>query len=156
MTSRNPEPIRTGQAAVGATAQPESQQGRRARTESLGELFAKLSQDLSTLFRQEVQLAKAEVTRSAKQAGTGIGMLIGAGIGALFTLLFLSAAAMWGLASVMHVGWAALIVGVVWAIIGVILALVGKKQLEKIKGLPKTQETLGDIPATIDPRKETP
>jgi membrane protein implicated in regulation of membrane protease activity len=83
-------------------------------------------------------------------------MLVGAAIGAVFVLLFLSTALMWALGSVMHVGWAALIVAVVWAIIAAILVMVGKKKLEQIKGLPKTQETLQEIPATIDPRKETP
>lgn len=53
-------------------------------------------------------------------------------------------------------GLAALIVAAVWAIIAGILALVGKKKLEEIQGLPKTQETVEDIPATLNPTKETP
>ncbi len=142
--------------AAGATEAPDTQAERRAREESLGEMFARLSQDLSTLVRQEVQLAKAELTQSAKQAGAGAGMMVGALIGALFTLLFLSTALMWALGSVMHFGWAALIVAVIWAIIAAILAMVGKKKLEEIKGLPQTQETIEEIPATVDPRKETP
>lgn len=140
----------------GATEAPESEEEHRARTESLGEMFSRLSKDLSTLFRQEVQLAKAEATQSAKQAGAGIGMLVGAAIGALLLLIFLSTSLMWALGSVMHLGWAALIVAAVWAIIAGILALVGKKKLEEIQGLPKTQETVEDIPATLNPTKETP
>jgi len=141
---------------TGATEAPDTRAERRAENESLGEIFARLSKDLSTLVRQEIQLAKAEATESAKQAGAGIGMLVGAAIGAIFVLLFLSTALMWALGSVMHLGWAALIVAVVWAIIAAILVMVGKKKLEQIKGLPKTQETLEEIPATVDPRKETP
>jgi len=57
-------------------------------------MFSQLSKDLSTLIRQEVQLAKAEATQSAKQAGTGIGMLVGAAIGAFLLLAFLSTALM--------------------------------------------------------------
>lgn|SRR5690625_1278814 len=78
----------------GATEVPDTQEERRAQTESLGEMFSQLSKDLSTLIRQEVQLAKAEATQSAKQAGTGIGMLVGAAIGAFLLLAFLSTALM--------------------------------------------------------------
>lgn len=158
--SHDADPQQANQAVRGTAASaselPQSDAERRARNESLGEMFARLSQDLSTLFRQEVQLAKAEATESAKKAGSGVGMMVGAVIGAVFVLLFLSTALMWGLSSVMHLGWAALIVAVVWAIIAAILAVVGKKKLEQIKGLPKTQQTLEEIPATVDPRKETP
>ncbi len=142
--------------AHGATEAPETEEERRARTESLGEMFSRLSTDLSTLVRQEIQLAKAEASQSAKQAGAGIGMLVGAALGAIMLLLFLSTALMWALGSVMHLGWAALIVAAVWAIIAGILAMVGKKKLEEIEGLPKTQQTAEEIPATLNPTKETP
>ena len=59
---------------------------------SIGELLSDISSDLSTLMRQEVALAKAELTQSAKQAGKGGGMLAGAGIAGHFVLLFLSIA----------------------------------------------------------------
>lgn len=140
----------------GATEAPDTRQEHRAETESLGEMFSQLSRDFSALIRQEVQLAKAEATQSAKQAGTGIGMFVGAAIGAILLLTFLSTALMWGLGSVMHLGWAALIVAAVWAIIAGILALVGKKKLENIRGLRETQQTVEEIPATLNPRKETP
>lgn len=142
--------------AHGATEAPETEEERRARTESLGEMFSRLSTDLSTLVRQEIQLAKAEATQSAKQAGAGIGMLVGAALGAIMLLLFLSTALMWALGSVMHLGWAALIVAAVWAIIAGILAMVGKKKLEEIEGLPRSQQTAEEIPATLNPTKETP
>ena len=142
--------------AHGATEAPETEEERRARTESLGEMFSRLSTDLSTLVRQEIQLAKAEASQSAKQAGAGIGMLVGAALGAIMLLLFLSTALMWALGSVMHLGWAALIVAAVWAIIAGILAMVGKKKLEEIEGLPRSQQTAEEIPATLNPTKETP
>jgi len=56
----------------------------------------------------------------------------------------------------MHLGWAALIVAAIWAITAGILALVGKKKLENIRGLPETQQTVEEIPATLNPTKETP
>lgn len=153
---RRAAPGHRAAADTGATEAPESEEEHRARTESLGDMFARFSQDLSTLIRQEVQLAKAEATQSAKRAGTGAGLLVGAGLAALFLLNFLSMALMWALGSVMHLGWAALIVAGVWAIIAVILAMLGKRYLDKIKGLQQTQQTVQEIPATLDPTKETP
>lgn len=141
---------------TGSTQAPEPEAERRARTESLGEMFSAFAEHLSTLFRQEVQLAKAEATATAKEAGTGVGMFVGAAIGGFLVLLFLSTALMWALGSVMHLGWAALIVAVVWAIIAAVLAVMGKKHFEKIKGLPQTQETVQEIPDTLNPSKETP
>jgi hypothetical protein len=128
----------------------------RARTESIGEMFASFSENLSTLVRQEIALAKAEATVEAKKAGTGAGLLAGAALAAVFVLLFLSMALMWALGSVMHVGWAAVIVAVVWAIVAAILAVTGKKYLDRIRGLRQTQETVQEIPPTLNPTKETP
>ena len=45
---------------------------------------------------------------------------------------------------------------VVWAIIAAVLASAGKKRLDNMKGLPQTQDTIGDIPPTLNPNKETP
>lgn len=128
----------------------------RARNESLGEMFASFSDNLSSLLRQEVKLAKAEATQSAKQGGRGAGMFAGAAVGGFLTLLFLSMALMWALSSWMHLGWAALIVAVVWAVAAAVLASMGKKEFEAMKGLPQTQETVGEIPPTLNPNKETP
>lgn len=128
----------------------------RARNESLGEMFASFSTNLSTLLRQEVQLAKAEATQSAKQGGRGAGMFAGAAVGGFLTLLFLSMALMWALGAWMHLGWAAVIVAVVWAVVAAVLASMGKKQFDDMKGLPQTQETIGEIPPTLNPNKETP
>lgn len=138
------------------TSLDESQAQYRAREESLGDLFSSFTTNVSTLFRQEVQLAKAEATASAKQALAGIGMFVGAAIGGLLLLIFLSASLMWALAETMHVGWAALIVAVIWAIITAVLAVLGKNRFDQMRGLEQTQETLQEIPPTINPNKETP
>lgn len=128
----------------------------RARNESLGEMFSSFSANLSTLLRQEIQLAKAEATQSARQGGRGVGMFAGAAVGALLALIFLSMALMWVLGTWMHLGWAAVIVAVVWAVVTAVLISMGRKQLDDMKGLPQTQETLGEIPPTLNPNKETP
>lgn len=140
----------------GSTRMPEPEAETRARNESLGEMFSSFADHLSTLFRKEIELAKAEATESTKQAGPGAGMLAGAALGGFFVLMFLSLALTWALGNVMDLGWAALIVAVVWAIIAAVLALTGKKRLEKVRGLPQTQRSVQQIPPTLNPSKETP
>lgn len=121
---------------------------------SIGELFASLTQDVSTLMRQEVALAKAEVRQSAVNAGTGVGLLVGAGLAGFFVLLFVSNAAWGALTNVMDSSWAALIVAVVWAIIAAILGLVGKSKLNKVEGVPQTTETVKQIPNALKGHEE--
>ena len=150
-----PTPRVTHHAASRAEV-PRSEAEVRARTESLGEVFASFSRNLSDLMRQEVQLAKAEAAQSARQGGRGAGMLAGAAVGGFLALLFLSLALMWALGAVMHLGFAAVIVALIWAAVAAALVMSGKKQLENMKGLPQTQDTIGDIPPTLNPNKETP
>lgn len=150
-----PTPRVTHHAASRAEV-PRSEAEVRARTDSLGEMFTSFSRNLSDLMRQEVQLAKAEAAQSARQGGRGAGMLAGAAVGGFLALLFLSLALMWALGAVMHLGFAAVIVALIWAAVAAALAMSGKKQLENMKGLPQTQDTIGDIPPTLNPNKETP
>ncbi|WP_457947921.1 phage holin family protein [Pseudarthrobacter sp. alpha12b] len=138
MSSQIPEP-------------PPSAAHVKADNASLGDLLGDVTRDLSTLMRQEVELAKAELKQSTSRAGKGAGMLAGAGIGGHFVLLFLSLALMWALGAIMALGWSALIVAVIWAIIAAVLASIGRKELKQIKGLPQTGETLSEIPPTLKP-----
>lgn len=140
----------------GAHPAPPTRAEERARSESLGEMFAHFAEKLSLLMRQEVALAKAEATDSAKKAGKGAGMLAGAALAAFFVLLFLSTALMWALGSLMPLGWAAFIVALLWAAGAAVLAVLGKKELDRIKGLPQTRQTIQEIPETLNPTKETP
>ena len=124
---------------------------QKADNASLGELLGDVTRDLSTLMRQEVELAKAELKQSATKAGKGSGMLAGAGVAGHFVLLFLSLGLMFALGALMPLGWAALIVAVVWGIIAAVLASIGLKELKQVKGLPQTGETLSEIPPTLKP-----
>lgn len=121
---------------------------------SLGELISEITTDLSTLMRQEVELAKAELTQSAKRAGKGAGMFGGAGFAGYFVLLFLSIALWWAIGDGIGHGWSAVIVAVLWAIVGAVLALVGKKEFASIRGLNRTGETLGKIPNAVKGNEE--
>ncbi|MDP4332854.1 phage holin family protein [Curtobacterium sp. A7_M15] len=123
----------------------------RAATTPLGELLSEVSSDLSTLFRQEVALAKAELTESAKKAGKAGGMFGGAGLTALFALLFLSIAAWWGLGYLVGNAWSALIVAAVYAIVAAVLAVRGRKEIKEIQGAPQTVETVKEVPEALKP-----
>lgn len=133
---------------------PGSDNGSNA---SLGQLLSEVTRDLSTLMRQELELAKAELRESGTRAGKGAGMFGGAAVAGHFVLLFLSLALMWGLAELIEsLGWASVIVAVIWGIIAAILALKGKKEMKSIKGMPQTAETAKEIPPTLKPGEHTP
>jgi hypothetical protein len=106
---------------------------------------------MSTLMRQEVELAKVELRQSATRAGKGSGMLAGAGVAGHFVLLFLSLALWWALGTIMGLGWSGVVIAVIWAIVAAVLASMGRKELKAIKGLPQTTETLQEIPPTLKP-----
>ncbi len=119
---------------------------------SVGQLLGEVSKDLSTLMRQELELAKAEVKAEAAKAGKGVGMLGGAGYAGHLTVLFLSTALWWGLSNVMDQGWAALIVGVLWAVVAGVLFVLGRKQLKTVNPKPeRTVETLQQVPGAVRP-----
>jgi len=121
---------------------------------SLGEVMGDLTRNVSTLLQQEVALAKAELSQSGKQAGKGIGLYAGAAVAGLLFLVFLSVSAWWGLGQFIGNEWSALIVAAVWVIVAIILALAGKKEMERIRGLPKTTETLGKVPNALKGHEE--
>lgn len=123
----------------------------KADTTSLGDLLGDVTRDMSTLMRQEVELAKVELKQSATRAGKGSGMLAGAGVAGHFVLLFLSLALWWALGTLMGLGWSGVVVAVIWGIIAAVLASIGRKELRSIKGLPQTTETLQEIPPALKP-----
>lgn len=98
---------------------------------SVGELVRSLSEDLSSLVRDEIRLAQAEVGEKAKKAGIGIGAFGGAGVVALYALGVLIAAAVLGLATALPAWLAALIVAVVLLAVAGVAALIGKKKLSQ-------------------------
>jgi hypothetical protein len=116
---------------------------------SLGDLISEVTQDLSTLMRQELELAKAELQQSASRAGKGAGMLGGAGVAGYFVLLFLAVALWWAIGSATGLGWSALIVAVIWGIIAAVLYTMGRSSLKSVRGIPKTADTVKRIPDAL-------
>ncbi len=105
---------------------------------SIAELLRQLSDQTSTLVRQELDLAKAELTVKAKQAGKGAGMFGGAGVLGLYGVGALTACVILALSTAVA-GWlAALIVAVVYCAIAGVLALTGKNKVQE--GVPPVPE----------------
>jgi Flp pilus assembly protein TadB len=123
----------------------------RAATTGLGDLLAEVSRDLSTLIRQEVELAKAEVSDSAKKAGKGAGLLGGAAVAGYFALLFLSICIWWALGYLIGNAWSALILAVIYGVVALVLYLRGRTQLKTVQGMPQTAATVKEIPPTLKP-----
>lgn len=121
---------------------------------NVGELFADISRDLSTLIRQETELAKAELRESATRAGKGAGMLGGAAMAGHFVLLFLSVTVWWGLGNEIGRAWSALVVAAVWAVIAAVLASIGRREMKQVKGIPQTTETAREIPDALRGNEE--
>jgi MFS family permease len=102
---------------------------RLADDATVAELVKRLSEQTSKLARQEVELAKAELTTKGKRAGLGAGMFGGAGLFGMYALGALTAAAILALATAVA-GWlAALIVALVYGAIAGVLALTGKSKV---------------------------
>src|ERR1700712_1112802 len=99
---------------------------QKAANTSLGDLIGEVTRDLSTLMRQELELAKAELRQSASRAGKGAGMLGGAGYAGIMALLFLSIAAWWGLGYLVGNALSGVIIAVIYAVVALILFLSGR------------------------------
>ena len=137
---------------VGPTAADDLETGSTA---SIGAIFTQLTTDFTTLMKQEVALAKAEVTQSAKQAGKGAGFGAGAGVAAHMVAFFASIALWWwiggllGSAGDRSLGLSAVIVAVIWAIVAAILASMAKSSFNHVSGIRQTAETAKKIPDAL-------
>jgi uncharacterized membrane protein YqjE len=115
-----------------------------ARDQGLGDLVRELSGQLSTLVRQEVELAKTELTEKGKKAGIGAGLLGGAAIAALLMLGTLTALLVLALDTAMPAWAAALIVMLIWAAVAAALALIGRSKLREV-GKPMPEKTVETV-----------
>lgn len=116
---------------------------------SVSELVQHLSQQTSTLIRQEMRLAQAELTEKGKHAGKGAGMFGGAGVIALYGVGALVAAAIIGLGTAIEPWIAAVIVGAVLLAVAGLVALAGKKQVDQA-GPAKPEQALASVQLDVD------
>ena len=110
---------------------PQRNGDKELREHSTGELLKELSDHTTTLVKQEIELAKAELGEKGKKAGLGAGMFGGAGLFGLFAFAALTTCIIVALDSAMPLWLAALIVAVVYAAIGGVLALQGRNKVQE-------------------------
>jgi hypothetical protein len=110
---------------------PESNGNSALRDQPISELIKQLTEQTKLLARQEVELAKAELTEKGRRAGVGAGMVGGAGLFGLFAFAVLTACFVLALATAVA-GWlAALVVAVVYGAVAGVLALAGKQKIRE-------------------------
>jgi len=135
----------SGMPSPGATSYTAAtgQDDLNVENSSVGEIVGKLAEDFSRLMRAEIALAKAEAKEEAKNAGKGVGMLAGAGYAGHLLVLFASLALMFLLDVWLPIGWAALIVAVIWGIVAAVLYSSGRSSLKRATPpMEQTVETL--------------
>jgi len=108
------------------------------RSHSTGELVKELSEQTTTLVRQEIELAKAELSQKGKVAGEGAGMFGGAAVVGLLALGTLTTMILALLDKAMDLWVAALIVTVIYGAVAAVLALTGRDRVKK--GMPPAPE----------------
>ena len=128
-------------------AQTETQKDLRERP--IRELFKQLAQEMSTLIRQEIDLAKAELGEKGRKAGIGAGILGAAGILGLLAAGALTAFLILALDTFMPAWSAALIVAVVYAAIAGVLYLQGRKKLDEA-GRPVPGQTVETVKEDVE------
>jgi hypothetical protein len=123
---------------------------RHAAEPSIGELVAEASASFSTLIRGEIDLAKLEVTSSVKKGVAGVGCFIAAGVLLVFSLTFGLLALAEGIVAMGVWRWAAYLIvfGLLLVVIG-LLALIGIKQVKKVRAPKQTIATTKDTVAYL-------
>ena len=117
---------------------------------SVGTLVQSAMADVSTLVRGEIELAKAEIGRSAKKAGISIGMFAAAGVFAAFAGIYLFVTVAEALTALGLPRWASYgIVTLFLLVLAGIAALIGMRLLKKIEKPERTLETLHDLPEVL-------
>lgn len=119
----------------------------------LSEVLSELGGELSTLVRQEMQLARVELRREMATTAKGSAALIVAAVGGLLTVVFGTSAAAWGLAQVMATGWAFLIVTLVWLLITSVAGVIGLRKLKQVGPPTETVQSLKEDVAWAKTRK---
>ena len=124
-----------------------------AQEHSTGELVKQLTEQVSTLVRDELKLAQVEMTRKGKQAGLGAGLLGGGGLIALYGVGCLIACAIIGLSHVIQPWLAALIVGAALLAVAGVAALMGKGRIKQATP-PVPAEAVESVKADVEEIKE--
>jgi uncharacterized membrane protein YqjE len=114
------------------------------RERPTADLLKELSDHTTTLVKQEIDLAKAELSEKGKKAGLGAGMFGGAGLFGVFAFAALTTCIIAALESPLNLWLAALIVAVVYAAVAGVLALQGRKKVKEA-GPPVPEQTTESV-----------
>ena len=137
----NQPPPPPSQATPSASTTPP--RGTNGSQPTLGELIARISENISALVRGEIDLAKAKGQRMVKEMGLGAGLLAAAGVLSLFIFGLVLGAMTSGLSNIMPLWAAFLVVALLLTVIAVPMALIGIKRLKAAKAdTPTPQEGL--------------
>ncbi|MFE4211260.1 phage holin family protein [Streptomyces goshikiensis] len=127
--------------------------GHSSTEESVGDLVSRASQQISELVREEMQLARAEMTQKGKRFGAGGGLFGGAGLVGFLAVQSLAAAAIAALALLLPVWASALITTALLAAVAAVMAAAGKKQIAKA-GTPAPEQAIDSVKADVAEIKE--
>ncbi|MGW7333435.1 phage holin family protein [Streptomyces sp. NPDC054840] len=128
-------------------------QGRGSTEESMADLVSQASQQISELVREEMRLARAEMTRKGRRFGVGGGLVGGAGFAGILAAQALVAAVIAALALLLPVWASALIIAALLAAVAAVTAAAGKKQITQA-GTPAPQQTIDSVQADVAEIKE--
>jgi membrane protein len=120
---------------------------------STGELVKQMSEQVSTLVRDELKMARLELARKGKFAGFGIGMYGASGLVALYSIACLLAAAIIAIAGVIQPWLAALIVGLVLLVVSAVAALIGRSRMRRATP-PMPEQAVEGTKADVEEIKE--
>lgn len=123
---------------------------RTSEPESLGAMVSGVTADLSLLVKDQIALAKSELRESARSAASGSAMFVAAGVLAFLAFVFLLVTAAYGLVAAGLPTWAGFgIVTLVLVVVAVVLVLVGRRQLQGVRGPERTQQQLAELPTLL-------
>ncbi len=125
----------------------------RTEERSLSELLSEVTGEIATLFRKEVELARAETSEQVSRAAKAGAMLGAAAVVGFLTLVLLAFAAAWGLSEVVPEGVAFLIVGLVFGLVAAVLASAGKKKIAAVNPVP--DQTVQTLKADVQVAKDS-
>jgi uncharacterized membrane protein YqjE len=129
-------------------------EGRPVTERSTGELVKLVAEQVSVLVRDELKLAQLEMTRKGKEAGTGIGMMGGGGLIALYGVACLIACAIIAISHAVPAWLAALIIGAALLLLAAIVAAVGRAHMKRATP-PMPREAVESIKSDMDAIKES-
>jgi uncharacterized membrane protein YqjE len=119
-----------------------AQMPRTDEQPGIKDLIGNVTEDLTRLFRQEMELARAELRQEGAKAGRAAAMYGAAGAAGLLLAIMLSLTIMYALDEVMHIAFAALIVAALWAVAGAALYAAARNRMRSVSPLPQTTETM--------------